>query len=68
VLAGNYNTSNSTWNNWGSNGNWWSSGATNQNFNANTSSMNGPNTNANNYFSVRCVKKYELNNPVYCKI
>jgi uncharacterized protein (TIGR02145 family) len=56
VLAGYCNTSGSTWYNWGSDGNWWSSGATNQRFYANTGSMYGPSTNANYYFSVRCVK------------
>jgi uncharacterized protein (TIGR02145 family) len=56
VLAGLYNFSSSTWDLWGIYGLWWSSGATNQAFRANTSGMVGPDTHNNYYFSVRCVK------------
>ena len=59
AFAGNGN-SNGNWNNWGTNGNWWSASVPYQNFNANnTGNLNGPNQgNANHWFSVRCVKKY----------
>jgi hypothetical protein len=58
VLAGYYYVGDSTWNDWGSGGYWWSSGASYQEFYADSgSSLNGPYTGTNIvYQSVRCIQ------------
>jgi uncharacterized protein (TIGR02145 family) len=56
ALAGYYDLSTSRWSNWNSNGRWWSSTSSGRLYYTSGSATGGPNTNANDYFSVRCVK------------
>ncbi|MDR0834696.1 MAG: hypothetical protein LBN93_11040, partial [Candidatus Symbiothrix sp.] len=57
AMAGHYLTSNSTWNNWGTRGNWWAQGTSGLYYGVGSGATTMvSNTGTNYWFTVRCVR------------